>query len=231
MELRKLITNSDRRAFAECRDKARSSRGIGFGETRRSRLGDSHLRFGQVYAIFEGDDDPSERMRAGFIMHDLATLPLSFSKPSVENLPPDSVVEGSDLWSSSKGAGIVLARAAAAVAGLLRVKAIVLYPIASPVNLASFYAPFGFTMASPPIKNAFGEALDGSEIRVQPLILQGENLQAYIRWGLDFVLPGNDGDNLVRLDASKAAQPAHYETSDSAHRGTPANAPASLNEH
>ncbi|MHB8384460.1 MAG: hypothetical protein ACYDC3_19220 [Candidatus Binataceae bacterium] len=111
-------------------------------------------------------------------MHDLATLPLSFTKPSVDHLAPESVVEGSDLWSLFKGTGVVLARAAAAVAASLQVTAIVLYPIVNPVNLASFYASFGFTVASEPISNGFGQSLDGTEIWVQTLILHGSNLQA-----------------------------------------------------
>jgi hypothetical protein len=201
MELRKMVTSYEKSSFAECLTKARASRGVHFRETERSSLGRSHLQFGDVYAIFENEGEPPERMLGGFIMHDLATLPQSLPKPEL-SLPARSVIEGSDLWSLSKGAGLVAARAAAAVAGLRRAEAVLVYPIVRPVDLASFYLRFGFVAACEPVGNQFGETLDGGEIWVQPMILQGDALEAYVRWGLDCVVQSTADHRALRLDAS-----------------------------
>jgi hypothetical protein len=71
MELRQLTTDRERQSFAKCLAEARSTRGAGFRETARSRLGKAHLAFGYLYALFEDEGDPPERMLAGFGMHDL----------------------------------------------------------------------------------------------------------------------------------------------------------------
>ncbi len=205
MELRKMVTSYERNTFGECLAKARATRGLGVKEIEGSFLGRSHLEFAEVYAIFEHEGELPEQMLGGFIMHSLATLPQSFPKPDLSHLAARSVFEGSELWSLSKGAGLVAARAAAAVAGLLHAKAILVYPIARPVDLASFYLRFSFAAASEPVRNPFGEALDGGEIWVQPMILQGDALQAYIRWGLDFVIQSTADSRVLRLDASALA--------------------------
>ncbi len=213
MELRKLTSDYERQVFGECLTKARATRGVGFRETQRSLLGGSHLRFGSVYAIFENERDPLQRMLGGFIMHSLATLPQSFAKPDLSHLPPQSILEGSDLWSLSKGAGHVAARAAAAVAGFLQAKAIIVYPIVRPVDLTSFYARFSFATACEPIRNPFGETLDGGEIWVQPLTLEGDKLEAYIRWGFELLFQANGGAQVLRFDASLATRPPNLEVS------------------
>ncbi len=204
MQLRKMVTSCERNTFGECLARARAIRGVGVRETERSLLGKSHLEFGDVYAIFENGDDPPEQMLGGFIMHNLGVLPQSFAKPDLSHLDSRSIFEGSELWSLSKGTGLVAARAAAAVTGWLGAKAILVYPIVRPVDLASFYTRFSFTAASEPVRNPFGETLSGAEIWVQPMILQGDALEAYIRWGLDFVVQRTSDGGVLRLDASVA---------------------------
>ena len=92
MQLRQLTTDDERQIFGKFLMEARATRGLGFRETRYSQLGRLHLTFGNLYAIFEDESDPVERMLGGFIMHDLATFPLSFPRPGVGHLPPRSVI-------------------------------------------------------------------------------------------------------------------------------------------
>src|SRR5438552_811188 len=105
MELRQLITSEEREAFARLLAAARATRGIGFRDTDRSQLGRAHLILGDVYGLFEKEEDRPERMKAGFAVHDMATFPLSYPKPDMTHLPPQSVLEGSELWSLTPGVG------------------------------------------------------------------------------------------------------------------------------
>ena len=126
MELRQLTAENERRIFAKCLEEARATRKSGFRECARSQLGRAHLALGNLYALYECEMDPPERMLAGFILHDLGTLPQSYPKPDVSHLPPHSVLEGGELWSLSPGAGRIARYVGAAVAGLLQAKAILL---------------------------------------------------------------------------------------------------------
>ena len=64
-------------------------------------LGGPHMAFSGLYALFEEENGPAERMIAGFRMHDLATLPQSYPKPDRSHLPPEFVLESGELWSLS----------------------------------------------------------------------------------------------------------------------------------
>ncbi len=212
MELRQLTTDHERQIFAECLSKARATAGYGFRETARSRLGRAHLTFGNVYAIFENEGDPSERMAGGFIVHDLATLPQSFAQPDLSYLPPKSVIEGSELWALTRGAAGVAKRIAPAIAGLLQAKAVVLYPFIKPFDLTAPHAQLGFVNACDPIQYHFCETLEGEDLWVQPMVLQGEKLDEYIRRGFDYLLGGQRDRHVLRFDASLATtRPAAIE--------------------
>ena len=187
MELRQLSSENERRAFAKCLAEAPATRGLGFKETARSQLGSTHLAFGNLYALYEREGDPPERMRAGFILHDLGALPQSYPRPDVSHFPPRSVLEGGELWSLSPGMGRVARNVGAAVAGLLQAKAILLYSILKPIDLTPSYAQLGFVNACEPIKWPYAETLDGGEIWVQPLILEGARLEAYVRAGFEYL--------------------------------------------
>jgi hypothetical protein len=187
MELRQLIADNERQIFATYLAEARATRGIGFRETSRSHLGKAHLTFGNLYALFENEGDAPEQMVGGFILHDLASFPQSHPKPDLSHLPPRQVLEGGELWSRSSGAGRVARGIGAAVAGLLQAKAIILYSILQPVDLTPSYAQLGFVNASEPVRWPYAETIDGGEIIVQPLILEGPRLEEYIRSGFDFL--------------------------------------------
>jgi len=212
MELRQLTTDYERRTFGECLARARATRGIAFREKPRSRFGMAHLAFGNAYAIFENHRDAAARMVAGFIVHDLVTLPQSFPKPDVSDLPPASVIEGSDLWSLSSGVGRIAAGGAAAVAGILQAKAIIVYPLVDPVDLTTPYTQFRFDKAGEPLKAPYSETFEEGDMWVQPMILQGEKLGAYVRWGFDFLLQAGSDRLMLRFDKPAAPSPRAVET-------------------
>ena len=220
MELRLLDTESDRQIFAHHLIQARATRGIGFKETARSRLGNSHLAFGNLYALFEHEAAPPEEMVAGFIMHDLATLPQSYPQPDMSYLPARSVLEGSELWSLSPGVGRIAAAMAAAVAGILQAKAILVYPICRPVDLSLPYGRFSFVKPCDAVRFPYGETIKGEEIWVQPLLLQGEKLEEYISYGFDFLFQCAGNRRALRFDPppAKLSQKPPLESSPSYER-------------
>ena len=207
MELRQLISDDDRQIFAQRLTEARATRGFGFRETPRSVIGKAHIQFGNLYALFEEDGAPAEQMVGGFITHDLASFPQSFPKPDVTHLSPRNVLEGGELWSLSRGTGRIAHHIAAAVAGLLQAKAIIVYPIIDPVDLTTPHLQLGFVPASERIKWPFIETTDGRDIWIQPLLLEGERLERYIGAGFEFLFHANAGKRpMLRFDRAIASQ-------------------------
>lgn len=237
MELRELITESERQIFAKCLAEARSTRGAGFKETARSCLGKAHLAFGYLYALFENEYDPPERMLAGFGMHDLGTLPQSYPTPNMSHLPAHAVFEGTELWSLSRGVAPIAASAAAAVAGIMQAKAILVYPICKPFDLSTPYARFHFKPCDP-VKFPYGQTNEGEEIWVRPMVLEGDKLEDYIRAGFDFLFRGRPDHEGLQFRIKSPMRPSgevpksekplgeNLPTSDSHHgderNGTPA---------
>lgn len=200
MELRQLSTDRERQIFASCLEKARATRGLGFREKAHSQVGKAHLMFGNLYALFEDSGEPAERMVAGFILHDLATLPQSHPKPDVSHLPPRLVIEGGELWSLSHGAGRVARAVGAAVAGILQARAILLYSVYSPMDLTPGYKSLGFVEACEPVLWPYVETLDGGDVWIQPLILQDHGLEEYIRAGFDYLFKTSTHTHAFRFD-------------------------------
>ncbi len=207
MELRQLITDHERQIFATGLAEARATRGFGFRETSCSVIGKVHIQFGNLYALFEDEGAPAEQMVGGFIAHNLASFPQSHPKPDLSHLPPRYVIEGGELWSRSRGAGRIAHHVAAALVGLLQAKAVIVYPIIDPVDLATPHLQLGFVPASERIKWPFIETIDGREIWIQPLLLEGERLDQYIGAGFDFLFHANAGARpMLRFDRSIATQ-------------------------
>ena len=207
MELRQLITDHERQIFAKYLAEARATRGFGFRETAGSVVGKAHIQFGNLYALFEAEGAPAEQMVGGFITHNLATFPQSHPKPDMSHLPPRYVLEGGELWSLSRGSGRIAHHVAAAVAGLLQAKAIIVYPIVDPVDLTTPHLQLGFVHASERVKWPYVETTDGREIWIQPLLLEGERLEQYIGAGFDFLFHANPGERpMLRFDRAIATQ-------------------------
>lgn len=214
MELRQLVTECERQIFGKYLAEARATRSsIGLRETSRSHLCKAHLTFGNLYAIYERPDDSRERMLGGFILHDLATLPQSYPKPDLSHLPPRLVLEGSELWSLSKGIGRIAAGAAAAVAGISQAKAIVVYPVISPIDRTRPYVQYGFAEGCERIRWPWGETVDGREVWVQPMVLEGEKLVEYVRAGFDFIFQTSDSRRPLRFDLPAVTTPPTSEPS------------------
>jgi hypothetical protein len=206
MEIRQLTTDHERRIFANRATEARATRGFGFRYIKLSHFEES-LKFQTVYGIFETAHALADDMVAGFAMHDLASLPQSFSKPDLSHLPPSSVVEGGVLWSLSRGAAGVARQIAPVIVGILQAEAVLLYPLCKPVDLTSPHRELGFVNACEPIPNGLAQTLQGEPLWVQPVILEGEKLQAYVRWGFDCLFRNEDGRQVFNLDSRRPGRP------------------------
>ena len=138
-------------------------------------------------------------MIGGFAFHDLATLPQSHPSPDLSHIPAQSIFEGSELWSLSKGVAPIAASAAAAVAGILRAKAILVYPICKPFDLSTPYIRFNFKPCEP-VRFPYGQTNEGDDIWVRPMVLEGEQLEDYIRAGFDFLFRSHPEQGGLRFD-------------------------------
>jgi hypothetical protein len=176
MELRQLTSEGERRIFHERMEEARAKRGARFRETQRSKLGKIHLEYGLLYGLFEYDDDPPEQMMSGFLFHDLASFPQSCPRPDMSHLPARSVIEGGELWSFAKGAGLLAQHGSIILVGLMQARAVLVYPTFKPCDQSVPYARANFVRAGDPFVWPYCETTDGGEILVQPMVLEGERL-------------------------------------------------------
>jgi len=208
MELRLLQTEAERRIFAQRMDEARAKRGIGFTETSRSVLGRVHLAFGELYGLFEEDGEPTERMMSGFVMHDLETFPQSYPKPDLTHYPAWSVIECGELWSFSKGAGLLARRGSAIIAGLRQVRAILVYPIAKPWDGTVSYTETKFVKPCPAVEFPYGQTLEGAKIWVQPMVLEGEPLQNLVRKVFELGFETLNRHSIIRFPNPLSIQPS-----------------------
>jgi hypothetical protein len=208
MELRLLVEDDQRRVFARRMIEARAKRGIGFSETKRSLLGKVHLAFAQLYGLFEHDGDPADRMISGFSQHDLGSFPQTYPKPDVSHLPARSVIECGELWSFSKGAGLLARRGAAILAGLFQARAILVYPVAKPWDGTISYAETNFVKACEPVDWPYGQTLDGAKIWVQPMLLDGDNLQKLIHRVFEMGFETREHHTVIRFDNPLPFQPS-----------------------
>jgi len=177
MELRLLTTESERRIFLSRLNKARAKHGSSFREnsqfqsTNRQRLDCSRL-----YGLFQNETAPANAMIAGIAMHDLRSFPQSCGEPDLSHLPADSVVECSDHWSLSSGAGMLVWAGLAVPMRLLGIQAVLAYLAAGEGACAhaGFYELMGFVPAGPVVPHPFVEDPQGQKLPVQPVILQGD---------------------------------------------------------
>jgi hypothetical protein len=208
MELRVLSTESERRIFAQRMVEARAKRGIGFTETRRSLLGKVHLAFSQLWGLFEQNGEPPERMMSGFSMHDLASFPQTYPKPDMSHLPARAVLECGELWSFSKGAGLLARRGASIIAGLMQARAILVYPVSKPWDGTISYAETNFVKPCDEVEWPYGQTLEGGKIWVQPMLLEGDNLQKLIHWVFEMGFETAGRGTIIRFDNPLAFQPS-----------------------
>jgi hypothetical protein len=186
MELRLLTAPEDRRAFAHNLVQTRIAKGAGFAETARSVVGEVHLAFGHLYALFDEQSHTPDEMLSGFVLHDLATLPQSYPKPDLTYLPPEEVIECGELWAKAAGSARSTRQAAWILAGQLRAQAILVYPLFKPWNLSAPYNR-GFDRVGEPIEWPYIRTLEGSRMFVQAMVSEGKKLERLVaeasQWG------------------------------------------------
>ena len=199
MELRLLSTENERRIFAARTEQIRAKHGVGFKERSRSRLARIHLTFGNLYALFENDGDPAEKMIAGLVMHDLEMFPQTCPRPDLSHLPPRSVIEVSELWSRAIGAGALARVGAAILAGLLDARAILAYLGVKPFDGTPFYRATGFVDAGDPVEYPYLETTKGEAIWAQPMILEGETLGKLTRVAAQLIIEANEDNSVLRF--------------------------------
>lgn len=197
MELRMLTTEAERRTFARRLSEVRIMRGAGFSETRRSVIGEVHLAFGNLYGLYDETNLMSE-MIGGFAMHDLAMFSQSYAKPDLTHLPPETVFECGELWAVAAGAGPLLRNAGIILAGLLKAKAALVYPIFRPWNLSGGYKYFVRT--GEPIEWPYARTLDGGKIYVQAMVLEGDALSAAVAEAGQYGFEMLDGGKRLRFN-------------------------------
>src|SRR5260370_3974206 len=179
MEVGQVNSEGERSWFERKLTQARASKGPGFKEKRRSKLGEIQMRFGDLYGVFfAGERDP-DQILAGFMMHTLDLFPQSYPRPDLTHLPQDRTFESSDLWSLSKGAGMIARRGCAILLGLNDAAAILVYPIVKPWDLSGPYSHFERNEA--PIQWPYAETLQGEPVWVQAMILRGDELRRTVR--------------------------------------------------
>jgi hypothetical protein len=196
MELRLLTTDADRRTFARRLSEVRMMRGAGFSETRRSVIGEVHLAFGNLYGLFDETEMVAE-MIGGFAMHDLAMFSQSYAKPDLTYLPPETVFECGELWAVAAGAGRLLRYGGAILSGLLKARALLLYPIFKPWNLCGGYKYF--TPVGEPIEWPYARTLGGGKIYVQAMVLEGNMLNAVVAQAGQYGFEMLDGGTRLRF--------------------------------
>jgi hypothetical protein len=201
MELRLLTTEKDRNIFADRVEQVRARHGGGFKERSRSRLAEIHLRYGNLYALFENDDDPADRMIAGLMMHDLEMFPQTCPRPDLSHLPPRQVLEIGELWSRAVGAGTLARAGAAIMAGLLDARALLAYLGVKPFDGTPFYRGVGFVNAGEAVEYPYLETLTGEPIVAQPMIMEGEALNKLTRTFSRLITETRDDNRIVRFSS------------------------------
>jgi len=203
MELRLLETEAERAEFERALTKARATKGSGFMEKQRSRLGRVHMAFADLWAVFDESSSTPDRMLAGFAMHSLDLFTQSYPRPDLTDLPPEEVFEVGELWALSLGAGAAARHGGFIVLGLQGAKTLLIYPIVKPWDLTGNYPDY--RAVDSPIAWPFAETLDGQNVYVQPMILDGQNLEHRISAAMASGFEAFDRDRTLRFENPLAA--------------------------
>ena len=171
MQIKRILSEEEKVLFKENMDLSRAQRkGGGFHETDKSRLGDMHLKYGELWALY----DDNNNMIAGAVLHDLATLPASFIKPDLSEYPPEKVIEGSELWSLSPNAALMFQKGMTILLQKREIACFYCYVPMTPVDLRPFYA--GFEPLAEPFIWPWVVTNEGEYTWCQPLGLKEASL-------------------------------------------------------
>jgi hypothetical protein len=177
MEMRLLTNKGEREIFALRLAQARAKNGASFRDAGRTRVHNRvRLESSNLYALFEGQGDPAPMMVAGAAIHDLEAYPQSCHQPDLSHLPPQSVLECSDHWSLSRGAGIHSWRGIAVQLLHRNPSAVLVYLAAGSSDHCGFYSAMGFVKAGEMVEHPYLEGPDDGKLWVQPMVLAGDAL-------------------------------------------------------
>jgi len=206
MELRLLQSEAEREQFEQGMTQARAARADGFVEKQASLVGRLHLAFGDLWALFDETSSTPDRMLAGFAMHRLDRFGQSHCLPDLTHLPPADVVEVGEVWSIHPGAGPLAVQAATIAVELAGANTALSYLICAPVDTTGRYRYH--RAIGGPIEWPYVETLTGEPVYVQPMVLDGANLQrlaAVARRNGFQVAEGNKCIRFVSQDDSSQA--------------------------
>ena len=211
MEMRLLTTESERNVFARRLADARARAGASFrdcGLTQVSNL--SRLRAADIYALFETEGDPAVRMIAGVALHDCETFPQSCKEPDLSHYASGSVLECSDHWSLSRGAGMQACRGIAVQIARRNPRAVLVYLAVGRSDHRGFYMAMGFVNGGAPAVYPYLGGPDRGRLWVQPMILEGEALAKITPNVHRLKIETTDNYRTVRFDNSDRWRPANH---------------------
>jgi hypothetical protein len=209
MEMRLLKTDGERNAFAQRLADARAGHGASYRDA-----GESHARnmvrlaAADVYGLFETECDRAERMIAGVALHDLAAYPQSCAQPDLSGYAPQSVLECSDHWSLSRGAGMHAWRGIAVQVVRREPRAVLVYLAARGSAHNGFYTAMGFVNVGTPVEYPYLEESNQGRPWVQPMILEGEGLAKLTSNVRRLKIETPDNYLTIRFDNSDRLRPA-----------------------
>jgi len=209
MEMRLLTTEGERRVFAQRLEDARAGHGAIFRDA-GSRHARNLIRLSaaDLYGLFETEGDDADRMTAGVALHDLAIYPQSCQQPDLSNYAPLSVLECSDHWSLSRGAGMHAWRGIAVQVVRRKPRAVLVYLAVGRSDHDGFYTAMGFVNAGVPVEYPYLEGPDQGRLWVQPKILEGEALAKLTANVRRLKIDTPDNYLTIRFDNSDRLRPA-----------------------
>ena len=209
MEMRLLSTEREREIFAQRLAEARAKNGASFRDVGPTQVHNRvRLESSSLYALFEADSAPAPRMVAGVALHDLEAFPQSCHVPDLSHLPPRSVLECSDHWSLSRGAGMHSWRGIAVQVVHRNPNAVLVYLAAgSSSDHGGFYSAMGFVKAGEIVAHPYLEGSDDGTLWVQPMILAGEALARLTASVRMQTIYAQDDYRIIRLGNSDRLRP------------------------
>jgi hypothetical protein len=207
MEMRLLTTEGERHVFAQRLADARARHGASYRDIGRSQARNiNRLAAADLYGLFETERDYAENMTAGVALHDLAIYPQSCQQPDLSHYAPQSVLECSDHWSLSRGAGMRAWRGIAVQVVRRDPRAVLVYLAVGTHD--GFYTAMGFVNAGDPVEYPYLEEPDQGSPRVQPKILAGEALAKLTANVRRLKIDTPDDYLTIRFDNSDRLRPA-----------------------
>ena len=208
MEMRLLTTEHERSVFAQRLADARARHGASYSDAGRTRASNNvRLSAADIYGLFDTDRGPAEAMVAGVAMHDLESFPQSCRQPDLTHYAPRLVLECSDHWSLSRGAGMHAWRGIAVQVVHRNPRAVLVYLAARGSAHYGFYTAMGFVNVGIPVEYPYLEE-PGGRPWVQPMILEGEALAKLTSNVRRLKIETPDNYLTIRFDNSDRLRPA-----------------------